>query len=147
MARGWIDLKAAVTGQNDAAIITECERGEQVAVRNYEEARKHELPSDVRTIVERQYQGAVQNLERVRTLGAAAGAEKPVVAPTFLIGVRSARSPVRDDSWHELGVLAGVIGRVGNLALSVAGGRSLHIPSRAVFPISLSTWTRYLRRD
>lgn len=32
--RGWIDLKAAVNGQNDAAIITECERGEQVAVHN-----------------------------------------------------------------------------------------------------------------
>lgn len=79
--RGWIDLKAAVTGQDDAAIITECERGEQVAVHNYEEARKHELPSDIRAIVERQYQGAVQNLERVRTLGAAAGASKPVVAP------------------------------------------------------------------
>lgn len=79
--RGWIDLKAAVTGQDDAAIITECERGEQVAVHNYEEARKQELPPDVRSIVERQYQGAVQNLERVRALGAAAGASKPVVAP------------------------------------------------------------------
>lgn len=80
--RGWIDLKAAVTGQDDAAIITECERGEQVAVHNYEEARKQELPSAIRTIVERQYQGAVQNLERVRALGAAAGAGKPVIAPT-----------------------------------------------------------------
>ena len=79
--RGWIDLKSAVTGQDDAAIITECERGELVAVHNYEEARKQELPSDVRTIVERQYQGAVQNLERVRALGASAGAGKPVVAP------------------------------------------------------------------
>ena len=79
--RGWMDLKAAVTGQDDAAIITECERGEQVAVHNYEEARKHELPSDLRAIVERQYQGAVQNLERVRALGAVEGAEKPTVAP------------------------------------------------------------------
>lgn len=79
--RGWIDLKAAVTGQDDAAIITECERGEQVAVHNYQEALKHELPSNIRTIVERQYQGAVQNLERVNTLGASAGAGKPVVAP------------------------------------------------------------------
>ncbi len=79
--RGWIDLKAAVTGQNDAAIITECERGEQVAVHNYEEARKQQLPSGIRTMVDRQYQGAVQNLERVRALGAAAGADKPVIAP------------------------------------------------------------------
>jgi uncharacterized protein (TIGR02284 family) len=79
--RGWIDLKAAVTGKDDAAIITECERGEQVAVKNYEDARKKDLPTAVRALVERQYQGAVQNLERVRALGRAAGADKPVVAP------------------------------------------------------------------
>ena len=79
--RGWIDLKAAVTGQDDAAIITECERGEQVAVKNYEDARKKDLPTAVRVLVERQYQGAVDNLERVRALGRAAGADKPIVAP------------------------------------------------------------------
>ncbi|MDQ6634287.1 MAG: PA2169 family four-helix-bundle protein [Gemmatimonadota bacterium] len=79
--RGWIGLKAAVTGQDDAAIITECERGEQVAVKNYEDARKKDLPTAVRVLVERQYQGAVDNLERVRALGRAAGADKPIVAP------------------------------------------------------------------
>ncbi len=79
--RGWIDLKAAVTGKDEAAIITECERGEQVAVKNYEDARKKELPVAVRTLVERQYQGAIQNLERVRALGRAAGADAPTVAP------------------------------------------------------------------
>lgn len=42
----------------------------------------------------------------------------------FLIGVKYSRSPVRDDSWRETAVLGGVIERVGNLALSVTGGRS-----------------------
>ena len=79
--RGWIDLKSAVTGQDDAAIITECERGEQVAVTNYEDALKKDLPAAVRAIVERQYHGTVQNLERVRALGAARGAAEPTVAP------------------------------------------------------------------
>ena len=79
--RGWIDLKSAVTGKDDAAIITECERGEQVAVKNYEDALEKGLPADVRTIVERQYRGAIQNLERVRALGAVRGAAEPVVAP------------------------------------------------------------------
>ena len=79
--RGWIDLKAAVTGKDDAAIITECERGEQVAVKNYDDARRKDLPATTRALVERQYQGAVQNLERVRALGRAAGAAAPVVAP------------------------------------------------------------------
>ncbi len=79
--RGWIDLKAAVTGQDDAAIITECERGEQVAVKNYEDARKKNLPTGVLALVERQYQGTIQNLERVRSLARMAGASAPTVAP------------------------------------------------------------------
>ena len=79
--RGWIGLKSAVTGKDDAAIVTECERGEQLAVRNYEEALEEELPAEVRAIVERQYRGAVQNLERVRALGDVKGAAAPTVAP------------------------------------------------------------------
>ncbi|MEO8909578.1 MAG: PA2169 family four-helix-bundle protein [Gemmatimonadaceae bacterium] len=79
--RGWIDVKATVTGKDEATIITECERGEEVAVKNYEDARKKDLPPDVRALVERQYQGAVHNLERVRALGRATGAGAPVVAP------------------------------------------------------------------
>ena len=79
--RGWIGLKSAITGQDDAAIITECERGEQLAVRNYEDALRKDLPADVRAVVERQYRGAVQNLERVRALGNVKGAAAPTVAP------------------------------------------------------------------
>jgi len=79
--RGWIDLKSAVTGKSDAAIITECERGEEVAVKNYEDALEKDLPADVRDLVERQYRGTVQNLERVRALGRVAGADSPTIAP------------------------------------------------------------------
>ena len=79
--RGWIGLKAAVTGQSDAAITTECERGEQLAVSHYEKALKADLPADVQAMVERQYAGAVKNLERIRALGDAVGAGTPVVAP------------------------------------------------------------------
>ena len=79
--RGWIGLKSAVTGKDDAAIVTECERGEQLAVKNYEDALEEDLPADVRAVVERQYRGAVQNLERVRALGDVKGASAPTVAP------------------------------------------------------------------
>ena len=79
--RGWINLKAAVTGKDDAAIITECERGEELAAKNYEDALKKDLPADVRAVVERQYRGTLQNLERVRALGDAAGAASPTIAP------------------------------------------------------------------
>ena len=66
--RGWINLKSAVTGKNEEAIINECERGEEHAAHVYEDALKKDLPMDTRSIVERQYRGVVENLERVRVL-------------------------------------------------------------------------------
>lgn len=66
--RGWINLKAAVTGKNEEAIVNECERGEEHAAHVYEDALQKDLPLDTRAIVERQYRGVVENLERVRAL-------------------------------------------------------------------------------
>ncbi len=80
--RRWIDLKSAITGRDEAAIITECERGEELAAKNYEDALKTDLPADVRAVVERQYRGTVANLEKVRALGRAYDASSPTVAPT-----------------------------------------------------------------
>ena len=82
MHRGWMDLKAAVSGHDEAAILTECERGEELAVKNYEDALKKNLPAETRTIVEAQFRGTVSNLEKVRALGATYGAKEPTVAPT-----------------------------------------------------------------
>lgn len=53
--RGWIDIKASVTGGDEGAIIAECERGEDYAVQQYLEALDSGLPGDLRMIVERQY--------------------------------------------------------------------------------------------
>lgn len=74
MHRGWINLKAAVTGKNEEAIVAECVRGEEHAVHVYEDALQKDLPSETRTIVERQYRGVVENLERVRALSRDSGA-------------------------------------------------------------------------
>ncbi|MBA3885722.1 MAG: PA2169 family four-helix-bundle protein [Acidobacteria bacterium] len=38
--RGWMDLKAAVSGHDDHAIVSEAERGEDVAKKAYEDALK-----------------------------------------------------------------------------------------------------------
>jgi uncharacterized protein (TIGR02284 family) len=38
--RGWMDLKAALTGHDDHAIVSEAERGEDVAKNAYEDALK-----------------------------------------------------------------------------------------------------------
>ena len=68
--RGWMNLKAAVTGGDDEAIIAECERGEEAAAKSYEDALEKALPADLRAVVERQYQGTLRNLDEVRALRA-----------------------------------------------------------------------------
>jgi len=73
--RGWIDIKSAVTGKDDNAVIAECERGEDSAVKNYKDALNDKnLPSDVRSIVERQYAAVQEAHDRVRSLERATGA-------------------------------------------------------------------------
>jgi uncharacterized protein (TIGR02284 family) len=66
--RRWVDIKAAITGHDDKAILKECERGEDVAVASYRRAIEKTLPEDVRATVERQYQGVLQNHDQVKSL-------------------------------------------------------------------------------
>jgi len=68
MHRGWVDLKAKVTGRDDLAILEECERGEDVAKAKYRKALDSALPDDVRSAVQRQYDGVVRNHDAVRDL-------------------------------------------------------------------------------
>lgn len=66
--RGWVSLKSAATSRDSKAILEECERGEDYAKAKYADAVKQDLPEGVRTVVERQYQGAIANHDRVRDL-------------------------------------------------------------------------------
>jgi uncharacterized protein (TIGR02284 family) len=66
--RGWMDLKAAATGQDEGAIIAECERGEDLAVKAYHKAVATPLPPDVRAIVERQLIKVQEAHDQVRSL-------------------------------------------------------------------------------
>jgi uncharacterized protein (TIGR02284 family) len=66
--RAWVNIKSSLTGMDEAAVLAECERGEDVAKRAYETALKKDLPADVRAMVERQYRGVIQNHDRVREL-------------------------------------------------------------------------------
>ena len=66
--RGWIDIKSAVTGQDDAAILNEAERGEDVAKNAYQEALKQNLPLNVRTIVEEQFGAVKQAHDKVKAM-------------------------------------------------------------------------------
>src|ERR1700722_17316987 len=66
--RGWIGLKSALAGDSDDAILEEAERGEDAAVKNYREALNKELPSDLQSIVSRQFSEIQQSHNAVREL-------------------------------------------------------------------------------
>jgi uncharacterized protein (TIGR02284 family) len=54
--RGWINIKSAITGQDDSAILGECETGDATALSAYETALKsQEIPAQARTIIEQQH--------------------------------------------------------------------------------------------
>ncbi len=66
--RRWVDIKSALTGTDDAAVLEECERGEDIAVATYREALNKDLPHDVRDVVEKQMQGVQHNHDQVKQL-------------------------------------------------------------------------------
>lgn len=66
--RRWVDLKSMITGHDDTAILNECERGEDVALKSYKKAMEKDLPASVRMIVEKQLQGVQRNHDQVKSL-------------------------------------------------------------------------------
>jgi uncharacterized protein (TIGR02284 family) len=65
---GWVNLKAAVSGRTDLAILEECERAEDVAKARYRKALEETLPEDIRVVVQRQYDGVMRNHDQIRDL-------------------------------------------------------------------------------
>lgn len=68
MHRGWVAIKTALMANDDKAVLQECERGEDAAVASYRKALKQPLPVGVRTLVERQAQGAQRNHDEIKAL-------------------------------------------------------------------------------
>lgn len=68
--RGWIRLRSAITSGDEAAILAECERGEESAVAQYQEALAHyELPLDIWDTIHLQFmgvQGSCRHLREIR---------------------------------------------------------------------------------
>jgi len=69
MHRAWMNLKSAVTSGDDHAILAECERGEDSALKEYGDAmEKEELSSPIREIVSRQYSEVKTAHDRIKQL-------------------------------------------------------------------------------
>jgi uncharacterized protein (TIGR02284 family) len=67
--RGWIDVKSAVTGRDDKAIIDECETGDDVAKGTYERVlQEGNLSGTARSMVMRQFEQVKAAHDNVRAL-------------------------------------------------------------------------------
>ena len=66
--RGWVSVRGMLSGYSDLAMLEECERGEDAAVARYRKALKQNLPSSIRTVVERQAQGTQRNHDQVKAM-------------------------------------------------------------------------------
>jgi len=72
--RGWINIKSTVTGEDESAVLAECERGEDSAVSNYQDALAANLPANVQDVVQRQLTQIKDAHDRIRSLEQASGA-------------------------------------------------------------------------
>jgi uncharacterized protein (TIGR02284 family) len=68
MHRGWINIKATVTGADENAVIAEAERGEDSAKKMYEEALQHPLFTQTLALVREQSMKVHDAHDRVRGL-------------------------------------------------------------------------------
>ena len=73
-AGNTIPFRLPVTpeSRDEAAIIAECQREEETAVNDYQEALKADLPLDVQYVVKRQYMDIKDAYDRIRILQRAA---------------------------------------------------------------------------
>lgn len=66
--RGWMDLKAAIAGNDLHGVLVECERGEDSAKNTYRDALSLSLPANVNEIVQAQYNSILATHDVVKTL-------------------------------------------------------------------------------
>ena len=66
--RAWLNLRAAASSNGDLAVLEECERAEDAAIRTFQHALEQDLPVDVSAIVRIHLNGVQENHDRVRAM-------------------------------------------------------------------------------
>jgi uncharacterized protein (TIGR02284 family) len=66
--RAWLNLRAAISSNSDLAVLEECERAEDVALRAFNRALEQDLPVGVAAVVKILLHGAQENHDRVCAL-------------------------------------------------------------------------------
>ena len=59
--RGWINIKAAITGQDDSSVLEAAETGEATALKAYETAlSSNEIPAGAKSVFQQQHDAILQ---------------------------------------------------------------------------------------
>lgn len=66
--RGWVAVKGTLAGYTDLAMLEECERGEDAALKAYRKALSEPLPEPLLALVLRQRDGAQRNHDQIKAL-------------------------------------------------------------------------------
>ena len=66
--RAWLNLRTAASSNSDLAVLEECERAEDAALRAFQRALEQDLPVDVSAIVRIHLSGVQENHDRVRAM-------------------------------------------------------------------------------
>ncbi|ADI13931.1 ferritin-like domain-containing protein [Truepera radiovictrix] len=65
--RAWINVRDAITGKDDEAILAESQRGERAALDNYEDVLKRDLPAHLKELVARQHEAIQQSYNELQS--------------------------------------------------------------------------------
>ncbi len=69
MHRAWIDIKTAVTGNDDEAVLEECIRGEKASVDEYQKALENQaFPPNIKATLTKQVDEVQATLHKVKSL-------------------------------------------------------------------------------
>ncbi len=77
-----MNIKSAVSGKDEGAILSECERGEDVAKAEYKKALETELPAYIHQTLQQQFGAVLEAHDRVKALRDAAQGERTSTAGT-----------------------------------------------------------------
>lgn len=67
--RAWIDVKTAVTGNDDKAVLEECIRGEKASIENYQEVLKSQaFPPKIKATLAKQVGEVQATLHKIQSL-------------------------------------------------------------------------------
>ncbi|HMO80850.1 MAG TPA: PA2169 family four-helix-bundle protein [Pyrinomonadaceae bacterium] len=78
--RGWINLRATVSGGDEVAVLSECERGEDVAKAEYEKVLEGALPAYIQQTLQQQYGTVLAAHDRIKSLRDTARGERSSTA-------------------------------------------------------------------